>query len=170
MKTLQNEKGFTLVELVLYLVISSIIMLTASQSMVSNLEAYSFVSARQSNLADARYALNRIYQEVLLIDTDDIISIGGTSFQFVDADGTNTSFGLGQVNGVTSLVRGAEALISPVGNLQISYYDQDGNVTALANEVRTIQFTITTLAVDDEGDLTLTTSVTPRKFIYANYQ
>lgn len=169
-KKQKNQKGFSLVELVLFIALSGIIVGVVAQIMRTHLNSYAFIASRQSALADARYALNRMTYELLRVETADIITISSSEIQFIDEGGTNTSFTLGPSGSGQGIFRGAELLLFPVNSFQIKYYDSARAETAVIADIRKMELTVTTQALGSEGNITLSTMVTPRSFIYEGYQ
>lgn len=165
-----DQRGFTLIELVLYLVISAILFGVTAQLMRTQVDAYALMSGRQSALSDARYTLNRMASELILIRTADIISIAPDNLQFMDTGGNLTSFRLGTAGGVPTIFRGNDALLSPMQAFQINYYDQNEQPTAVLANIRKFQVNLTMAAQGTEGNLSISTMVTPRNFVYTNYQ
>lgn len=166
----KNQKGFSLIELVLYIALSGIVVGVVSQIMRVHLNSYAFIASRQSALADVRYALSRMTYELLRVETADIIAVSASEIQFVDEGGANTSFTLGASGSGQGIFRGAELLMFPVNSFQIKYYDSAGAETAVIADIRKMELTVTTQALGDEGNITLSTMVTPRSFIYEGYQ
>lgn len=165
-----NSKGFSIIELILYISLSAIILGVTSQIMRNHVDAYSFITNRHSALSDAGYALDRIVYELLRIETADIISIDGDSIEFVDKDNNPASFKLAANGSNMALFRGNELMVSPVQSFSIKYYDLNGNVTAVIGDIRKFEVGIVTAPVASEGSITLSTMVTPRPFLYENYQ
>lgn len=170
---IKNQKGFTLIELVLFISLSAIVVGVTSYIMVNQIDAYSFVSNRQETLSDSRYAFNRAASELIFLDTAEITGIAASQIDFIDQNGLNTNFSSGasaEVAGEMALYRGNEILIDPIASLTFNYLDQNGLETAVIGEIRQILMTVTTEPVANEGALTLTTRVVPRNFVYENYQ
>lgn len=170
MKQIHNQLGFTMIELVLSLTICAIIVGVASQIMQTHINAYSFITNRHTALSDASYALNRITYELLRIKTADILAVNNNSISFLDMNGANATFATGINGGNTALFRGAELLVTPIQSFDVAAYDQNNILTMTIANIRKFKITITTAPVDTEGSLTLSTMITPRAFVYANYQ
>lgn len=175
MKQLRNQNGFSLLELILALLVGGIVIGVSSQTLVSNVDSYSFITNRKAALGDVRYAINRISHELLRIGESDLQNIDSTRIDFYDSDGTLANFRLGTNGANLGLFRGSDLLVDRVSTFSLEYYDGDGNVVSptSGNEtlVKRIKMTITTEPKNDEGSITLSTVVTPRVFIgYSNYQ
>lgn len=141
-----------------------------STTMTSQLEAYSFITSRQDALSDARYALNRISNELMLLGSGDVEAISDTSIQFVDSSGVSSTFSSANNAGQTAIFRSAEVLLTPVQDFSLAYYDENNAVTADPAQVRQIQVSLATAPRGEEGSISLTTRITPRAFIYESYR
>jgi len=161
-----NNKGFTLVEVVLFIVMSGILLGVTTDIMVGQVEAYSFLTNRQNALSDSRYALSRISNDLLRIPTGGLLSVSSSQIDFIDSDGFSTSFNFNS----GELRRGAETLLESVADFQVLGLDQDGNETATLSDIKKLRVTIVTAPVASEGSLTLSTSITPRVFVYNSYE
>jgi hypothetical protein len=174
-RRLKNSKGFTLVEAVLGLVMGAMVLGVTSQTLLNNMDSYTFVANRKSALGDARYAMDRMSYELLRVDSADLVAIEPTRIRFTDDTGTLTSFRLGTNGDTLALFRDTDLLVDKISSFALTYLDNDGNTVApdAVNipQVKRIKITLTTEEVDDEGQITLSTTVTPRVFIgYSNYQ
>ena len=121
-----NEKGFTLIELVLFISLSAIVVGTASYVMVNQIDAYSFISNRQETLSDSRYAFNRAASELIYLDTAEITAIAADQIDFVDRNGLAANFSTGasaESAGSLALYRGNEILVDPITSLTFTYLD-----------------------------------------------
>lgn len=166
----QNSKGFSFVETTLYVSVASIIMATASQAMMSQIESYSQLTQTQTEVMDTHYALHSIANELLRVDSTDIIAIASSQIDFVDANGTTTKFTTGTYKGHTALFRGSDVLLPDIQSFTMTYYDEHGHQTNNISNVRQYKVTIKTVQTGKEGVVNLTTTVTPREFLYANYK
>lgn len=173
MKIFRGKKksgGFSLVELVLYIAVSGLIFGVTAQAMMTQLESYVLISERQNTLSDVRYTLNRIAGELLHLETGDILAATSQSLTFLDEQSAATSFSLDAMSTPNAVLRGTQTLLSPVQDLQFTYYDQNEIPTVDILEIRKIEISITSQASGDEGNITLSTMITPRSFVYSGYQ
>ena len=166
---IKNQNGFSMIEMILSIVISGIILGVTVQVMRTHIDAYSFITNRDTALSDASYALNRMAYELLRVDTADILTIAEDSIEFTDDDGNAASFETGPSGDDDGLFRGDELLLTPVDSLLITYYDINSVETAVIADIRKIELTLITAPLGTEGSITLKTMVTPRAFIYENY-
>ena len=169
-----NQKGISLVEIVLFITLSSIIGGVTMHVISNQVSAYSFITNTQNNLSDARSALTLISNELLHLDEGAILDATDTSIDFVDYNSNTTDFHTANNNGNTALMRGDKILLAAVESFALTYYDQNNNVIANpstnVSDIRKIQISFTTKALGNEGTLALTTTLTPRHFIYEDYQ
>jgi hypothetical protein len=165
----RNSKGFSFVETTLYVSLASIIMATASQAMMSQVESYAQLTQTQTEVMDTHYSLTSMANELLRVDTADIIAISSSQLDFVDSNGATTKFTTGTYNGHTALFRGSDVLLPDIQTLTIKYYDSNGNQTNVIANIRQYEIAIKTAQTGKEGVINLTTKVTPRQFLYANY-
>lgn len=172
---IRDQRGFTLLELVLSIVVGGVIFGIASETLVRQADTYSFIANRKNSIADVRFGMNKISHELLRLETSDIQAISPTGISFLDENGQGASFSLGQDGSSLSVYRGNDALVEDVASIDFEYHNGDGEVIdavdANIDDVRRIKVTITTEPKGDEGAISISTTVVPRSFIgYANYQ
>lgn len=172
---LNSIRGFTLVELMLSIVIAGAIFGIAAETMIRQADTYSFIANRKSTIADARHALNQMVDELLHVETSDITTITASSITFVDKSGGSTSYSLSTDGSNLAIFRGSNVILPNVSAFDIEYQDENGTAltasTGQIPNVRRIKLTITAAATANEGDISISTLVTPRSFIgYTNYQ
>lgn len=170
-----NVRGFTLIELILSMLIMTAIFGITAQTMMSTSDSMSFISNRKTVVADVRYGVNKMTQELRLIDTDDLTSITSTRIDFVDASSGATNYRLATDGSRLAVYRGDDILIPNVAAFTIEYQDGVGNVlgadSAEIPNVRRIKLEVTTEPLGDEPSMTVSTLVVPRSFVgYTNYQ
>ena len=175
LRILKNQKGFTLTELILSMLIVSSIIGVAAETMISQAETYSFISNRKNTLADVRVALNQISYDIKRVDTDDISDITSSAIEFTDDEGNDTSYKLDTDGETLAIYKGEDVLLPNIEDFTITYYDEEGNELDADDEqienVKRIQFTIETSEQAGEGNVTLSTMIIPRSFLgYSNYQ
>jgi hypothetical protein len=166
----KNKAGITLVEMILYVVTSGIIFGVTSQVLLSHISAYDFMAGNQSTVSDVRYALTRMSTELLRITSDHVISIDDNSISFVDQDNVITGYSKGISDGRMALLRGNEPLISSISTFNITGFDINDQPTTTVSSIRKYKVTLITAPLGAEGSRTLSTTVTPREYIYASYQ
>lgn len=151
------RKGFTMVELVLVIGILGMQALILGPPIMKSVEEYNLVGARRQTLAEARSAIDRMVKEIRLIPSSAaIVNISSaTQFQFQYPLGTNITYALSG----TTLQRNGATLATGATLLEFKYYDVNGNETATAASVRTIQIRLTLAAPSSQGSVPLTTTV-----------
>lgn len=174
-RSLRNIKGFTLLELILSMVVLAAIFGITAQTLMMSSDNLSYIANRKTAVADIRYGLNKLTQELRQVESADINSIASTSFEFRDADANLITYQLAADGSRLSIYRDADVLIPNVATFNISYLDADGNDlgtdSAQIANIRRIQLDITTEPVGDEDAMSFSTTVVPRSFVgYTNYE
>lgn len=164
------QKGFSLVEIILTIIITGILAGITSQILLDHTEAYSFIKHRQSTLSDIRYALTRVNHELLRVKTDDLVSMTANDLSFFDVDGKQTSYHEGLHLGAKALFRGNEPMVAPIKSLTIKGYDDKDQETTDIQALRKIQFSVATQPAGKEGSINITSTIMPRAFLYEGYQ
>lgn len=171
---IRDNRGFTLVEIIMYIVIAGLGMGVTYGAFSSQVDSYSNIAQRKMAMSDTRYAINRITYELMRVENSNISSITSHRVSFTDSSDSSTSFQLSGSGDSQSLDRGTEKLLDHVKTFDVVYYDEDGNVLDAIDDnisqIRKFEITVTTLAQGDEGELSLSATITPREFIYDNYQ
>lgn len=176
MQRLKRTGGFSLIEVVLALVISAMVVGVTTEGMLNSVDSYSFIANRKSALGDVRYAMNRISEDMLRVNSGDITTTNATEIRFTDETAAATSYRLATNGSGLGVFRGADLMVDKVSAFTVAYYDGNGNVLdptlgGTPSNTRRVKFTITTAPVSGEGSVTLTSTVTPREFLgYNNYQ
>ncbi len=118
-----NEKGVTLIELILSIVVVGILAVVASGVFVYASRSLLSGTNLQEALYHGRMALDRMSQEMRMIRGNRCVVVAReTTFSFVDRDNQEITF---QWNGVgTPLMRNNNVLVRDVHNLAFVYYDQ----------------------------------------------
>ncbi len=184
-----NERGFTLVELVIGLAISLILMGVAVSMLNVERKSYSFqeqVTEMQQNI---RAATDMLVREIRMAGYDpsgaDLVGIGTHTAELLqilaDLDGNGTTTGtyedityryynasdatyprqIWRITGTET-----QSLAENIDALNFSYYDSNGIATSTASSIRQIQVTITGRTAKDSPGFgysygTLTSLVTP---------
>lgn len=175
MKIRLNEaQGASFVEIILTLVVAGVIAATASHTMINNVDSYSHISNRRSAISDVRHSFNEMARELRALSLAKIVSIGTTTFRFVDAQGFNTEYRLDVTGNGLGLYRGDELMYDRISTLSFSYYDDDGTEVPPQSQniprVKRIKLSLVTQPVDGEGRVTVDAMVIPRDYIgYTSY-
>lgn len=170
-----NQMGFTLMELILSIVIGSSIFGIAAETLMSQTGTYSFIANRKQVIADMRFGMNKMSQELTQLQDGELLNIAPSSIGFTNTQGNETSFSLQQAGESQAIYYGNDVLIPNVSSFQVEYQDGDGNVLIAGEDtledVRRIKITVTSEATENDNGITLSTTVVPRSFIgYSNYQ
>lgn len=158
-----------MVEVILAMLMSSLICIYAAESMMQNIDAYSFHSRQHDTLSDIRHAANRLVFELMDLGPGDITNISTTQINFTDSDGNAANFSLAVADGQLTLFRNNLPLIDRIDSMTFKYYDNNGNELIAdpinIGSVSRIGISITTQPIDNEGEFTLETTVVPRSFL-----
>lgn len=157
-------------ELLLYLVISSLIFGIVAHVLINQLDSHEFITNRQNNLADTRQVFKYISRELMRLETADFISISPTDLQYFNQQGQASQIHTATVGNQTGLFLNNDLMYAPLQNFAFTYLDANDNVINNIDAVRKIRVEITTEPRSNEGSLTLQTTIVPRNFVYANYQ
>jgi len=138
-KIRDTNKGFTLTELVMVIVIVGVIAGLFAPLISAALDSWFFTKTERDVLFSTRLAMNRMVREIRQIkDTSSINTFTSAEFEFVDIDDNTINF---QQSG-TSLNRNSNELTDKLqnpGGLTFTYLDSDGAVTAVSTSVRMVR-------------------------------
>ena len=166
--------GFTFIETLLAIVIVGAVAGVAAKVLLSGLDVYALLMNRHDASQSARIAMDRIVEELLLIESTDVLLMTATRFDFIDSSGHATYFRRQNVtkNGrtVPCIYRGDDFLAGNVGLLDFDYYTATDSSTIFPWQVRRINVDIMVDALANAGSVHLRTDVFPRKFMYSNFE
>jgi hypothetical protein len=114
--------------------------------------------------------MDRITDELTLVNSSSLTAIGDTSISFTDALGSATNFRLVVTQSGQQLFRGNDFLSSRIGLLDYDFYASNGGATANLADVRRINVELTIQTVGGYGSVPLRAEVFPRKFMYTNFR
>ncbi|HHS12547.1 MAG TPA: prepilin-type N-terminal cleavage/methylation domain-containing protein [bacterium] len=159
-----DEKGFTLMELVIVMVIVGIITVTTMPFIRTNVDSYISVRGGKDLLQSTRIGFNRMLAEMRRIESPSDIDYGyNNEFQF-DIPGTNNityKYSGGQ------LLRENRVLIHGVQSMTFRYFRQDGSqmgtpIWSSTSQIWRIQLDIE--VGDGTQNIRLRAQVSPRNF------
>jgi prepilin-type N-terminal cleavage/methylation domain-containing protein len=137
-----RERGFSLIEMILVIVIVGIIATVGAQLMGTGFQLY-FTGRDTLNVdAQARLALERMTRELRTVRPATGLTLApATEVNFTDVDGTAVRYYLN----AGDLMRNTQVLAGGVSGLGAVYTDSSGAVTAVPAQVLyiSIQFTVT---------------------------
>jgi len=163
---MNQNRGFTLVELVLTIALLGIIGWVTGVVMIRSVESYSIVSDRKLSLSDARLAIDRIASDIRLIQaTSDIQIFTASQMVFNIPSEPNITYNLVGSN----LQRSGFLLASPATQLAFNYLDDNGNETAVKANIKRIRVTVSIGTHNSHGVNQIRTTIFPRNFYYADY-
>ena len=162
-----NERGFTLIELIMVIVITSIIASIAAMLILQGVKSYQKEVSYSDIHNQGRLAIERMAREIRMIRSAtaaDISTMTATDLQFNDVNGnTNILFQRSGASAPYSVVRNGQVLANNIQSISFSYYQQDGTTVAgAAAQVWFIQIDLTTVNAGET--LTMRLRVHPRNF------
>jgi len=163
-------KGYTLIELVLTIVIVGIIAAVSAQVLVRGIDAYTLITNRKDALQHARVGMDRMIDELILLNSSKISSISDTKIGFWDDTNALTNFRRTSQGGNLVLYRGDDFLAGIVGLLDFDYFKSTGAPAVWPWDVRRINIELTIQALGGVGSIPLRTEVFPRGFMYNNFR
>jgi prepilin-type N-terminal cleavage/methylation domain-containing protein len=162
MKYYNNQKGFTLIELIMVIIITSIIASISAMLILQGAKSYQKEVSYSDIHNQGRLSIERMAREIRLIRSAtaaDISTMTATNIVFNDVNGTNIQFSFAG----NTISRNGNTLANNVQSLTFSYYQQDGTtVAAAATQVWYIQIAITTVNAGET--LSMRLRVHPRNF------
>ena len=155
------NKGFTLIELVMTMVLIGIIAYIVATALTTGIKAYFTTDFRKEALDQSRIAMERMTRETRnLRDSSSVIASSPTQFNFTDIDGNAINFIWTSPN----ITRNADTLATSITSLLFEYVDNTGGVVAgggfVAGTTRRIRITLT--ATKNTESVTLQSEVWPR--------
>jgi len=159
----KSERGFTLIELIVVMVLIAIVAVVVARLLVSGVDTYTFVSSRKEALQSARLALQRMTREIRLVKSPSSIYQASTdSLRFQDINDSSISF---QFQG-TTLYRNSDVLAANVDDVTFGYHQADGSVlsTPVTNPSLIWKITLSMRLTVNGQSVTLSSEVVPRNF------
>lgn len=153
----RSQKGFSLVELVMTIVIMGIISVVVGKILLQGYKT--FITSQDISEVDWQglLALESLTNDIHNIRSSaDITTISSSSFAFTDMTGTSVTYALSG----STLQRNSLTVASGISALTYSYLDKNGSVTASPAAVRYISISVT--AVQNNMSLAFTTLVGTR--------
>lgn len=168
----KKQKGFTLVETLLGIVVAGIVMLAFASIARVSVDSYSMIVSRKEALTQARFALNRITQELVSMSPAAITAIASTQISFNDSLGNSTNFRSQSSGGILQLYRGNDLLANNVSSFSLTYYDANNNVINDGNvsNMRRIAVDIGVNSGNGNSDVKMRGEVYPKNYYYTNFQ
>ena len=163
---LQPDKGFTLIEIIVTLVLLGILATVAGFGIVEVARGYATARENERMAQSARIALLRISRE--LIELESVNGAGASEIAVSNADGNQVAIGL---SGTTILIDddtdadGGEILIDRVASFQLDYEGTGGSVWAFGmadGDLAVIAISIDLSRNDGMDAVVFTTKINPR--------
>jgi len=167
---LRKIAGFTLVELILAILIVGAIAGVSAKILLSGIDTYEFITTRKNATQNARVAMERMVDELVLLKQWTIDSMAENKISFFDYTSTYASFKTDTFNGEPAILRGEDFLAGPSGLLDFDYLAEDDTNTASTWDVRKINIELQIDAEGGNGSITLRTEVYPRENMYSDFE
>lgn len=162
MRPYSNQRGFTLIEMIMVIILISIIASVAAMIILEGAKSYQKEVSFSDIHNQGRLAIERMAREIRLIRSAtaaDISTMTATNIVFNDVNGTNIQFSFAG----NTISRSGNTLANNVQSLAFSYYQQDGTTVAgSATLVWYVQIDLTTVNAGET--LLLRVRVHPRNF------
>jgi len=159
-----NQKGMTLLELIIVMVLIGIVSIFITGVMFYEINLFDSLSNRTDKLQISRDALRMISRDIRQIMAPDSISQAYlNSIQFDDVDDFTIAYTF--LN--NQIFRNGDLLQNSVQDLEFEYFDGSGNqlTSPVSNpsQIRTISINLTT-SLSNSQSFNLTTKIYPRNF------
>jgi prepilin-type N-terminal cleavage/methylation domain-containing protein len=140
---MRSDKGFTLIELVITIVIIGIIAYVAAQALSSGTRAFFSVDFRKEALDQSRISMERMMREIrMLRDSSSVVASSSTQFSFTDVNGVAVDFNWVNPN----ITRNGNTLAENISELSFGYLRSDGTVDAAFSAANTKRIRISMVA------------------------
>ncbi len=138
--------GFTLIELVLSLALTGLVATVLAPLITQMAKTYLSTSTSRAIQSEVESGMARMAWEMRQIPSSAaLLSIGPNQLKFQYPLGTTISYSLGD----GTVLRNTDILINNATSLMFSYYDEDGKLTTIPANVRSIAMQVSALMAGD---------------------
>lgn len=157
MRPIQQQRGYTLVELMVAVVLTSIVTVAIYKAYVSVTTAYEVQDQVVELQQNSRVAIDRMAREIRMAGYDSKETASAGFVATTDADDINFTMDLDESGAIDAgnetvaysydagnleLKRNGTAVIDNIDALNFVYLDEDGEVTATLANIRTVQIAV----------------------------
>lgn len=139
-----NEKGYTLIELVVVITILGIIALVPSAALLESAKIYARTVPTLDATYQARFAVERMKSDVRDMQDGSITTFTSTALTFKLSSGQSIAYTLSG----STLLRNGDLLAKGVTALSISYKQKDGTTAALASDLNLVEIDLMVQTAD----------------------
>ena len=147
---MKKNKGFTLVEIVIAIVIVGIVSTIIGAMLLGTIKAWTFKFNRNDILWDGRLALDRMTREIRTIrNSTSVTTASAAQLRFIDTNNTDITYSLSSTNLNRTANGTANLLAENVSSLAFTYYDSSGTVIPVptvspsATNIRRVRVSLT---------------------------
>lgn len=162
------QKGFTLVELVMTMVLIGIVAYVVATALTTGIKAYFMTDFRKEALDQSRIAMERMTREIRNVrsSSDIWVGVNASEFCFVNTEGTSIDFRytantILREEPATCSGAAGNTLATSITSLLFEYVDNTGAVGAFS-AANTKRIRITLTATKNNESVTLQSEVWPR--------
>jgi prepilin-type N-terminal cleavage/methylation domain-containing protein len=146
---IKNEKGFTLIELIVTIILSGIVVMLITITFISGIRGMDDILSQRRLIQEGELGLAKFSREVTLLNTVYIANATHLSFSINQFPGVTLEYklvageGLVRINSAASGNNKRMVANINVGNSSFSYFDISGNPAASIAVIHQIHLTLT---------------------------
>lgn len=152
-----SESGFSLLELIIVLTLSSIIAIVTSRIIYSQMDSVNTSMNGINASTQARVALERMARDLRNVASSASLLSTSTAnkIDFVDSSGNSISYSLSG----STLLRNSDVLADNIQSLTFNYYDKSGTIINPPPTTSTVYIKMTVVVSFKSSSITMTTGV-----------
>lgn len=136
----QQQRGFSLIEVVLSIVILGIVVVVVGEILIQGYKLFTTSQNASKNDWQGLLVMQRFTKDVHNIrSANSVASIAASTLSFTDMGGTSVTY----TQSGSNILRNGVILASGVTGMSFNFLDKTGTITAVASLVRFISISIT---------------------------